>query len=187
MRKSKTKYLILGLLTEGQLSGYEIKRIVDIRFNFFWNESYGQLYPHLKNMVQDGLIKEKQSEEPSSRGKILYSITEEGKEELTAWLKEPVEKESVRFELLLKMYFSNQIGSDIMANHIKEFEEYHKKQLDMLEMFNKELSVIEDPNVNHKDILQVIGFGQKVYKAYVQWSEEAIEYLKGRNNNETKI
>jgi DNA-binding PadR family transcriptional regulator len=186
MRKSKTKFLILGLLTEGQLSGYEIKRIVDIRFNFFWNESYGQLYPHLKKMVQEGLITETESDEPSSRGKILYSITEAGREELKAWLKEPVEKESVRFELLLKMYFSNQIDSEVMKEHIKEFAEYHKKQLDILQLFNKELSSIEDPNVNHKDILQVISFGEKVYKAYVEWSEETIKYLKGRDNHETK-
>ena len=45
MEKRKTRYVILGLLLEGSLSGYDIKKIIDTRFSFFWSESYGQLYP----------------------------------------------------------------------------------------------------------------------------------------------
>jgi DNA-binding PadR family transcriptional regulator len=46
MKKSKTKYPILGLLAEQPMSGYDIKKLVDVRFSFFWNESYGQSIPN---------------------------------------------------------------------------------------------------------------------------------------------
>jgi DNA-binding PadR family transcriptional regulator len=44
----QTDYVILGLLSEAPMTGYTIKRLIDIRFKFFWNESYGQLYPELR-------------------------------------------------------------------------------------------------------------------------------------------
>jgi DNA-binding PadR family transcriptional regulator len=186
MKTNRTKYLILGLLTDGDLSGYEIKRIVDIRFSFFWNESYGQLYPQLKELQEKGLITSKADSENSSRGKILYSITDDGRSVLQKWLLEPAEKETVRFEILLKMYFSNQMNTEVISQQIAEFAQYHQKQLFILNQFQNELIKLNDPNSNHKDILQVISFGQKTYTAYLEWAQEAITYLKGRENYETK-
>jgi len=181
MKKGKTKYVILGLLNESALTGYEIKKIVDTRFGFFWNESYGQLYPEFKNLVQQELILASSPKESSQRGKITYSITQKGVIALNIWLSEPVEKESVRFEILLKMYFSNGIDSEIITNHISEFLLSHQKQLQVLNMFQKQLLSIENLHSNHGDILRVIDFGQKVYTAYIAWCEETKIYLESRN------
>ena len=181
MTKGKTKYVILGLLNEEELTGYEIKKIVDTRFGFFWNESYGQLYPELKRLAQQELILALKPQEGSQRGKTSYSITQKGISALEIWLSEPVEKESVRFEILLKMYFSNGINSEIMKKHITDFSISHQKQLQILNMFQKELSSIKDLHSNHGDILRVIDFGQKVYKAYIDWCEETTIYLESRN------
>lgn len=79
MRKNKTKFVILGLLSEGDLTGYEIKKIIDIRFSFFWNESYGQLYPELKNLEQDDLIHSIKILNPAE---MLYVIRSQIKAEL---------------------------------------------------------------------------------------------------------
>jgi DNA-binding PadR family transcriptional regulator len=37
----KTRYVLLGLLQEEELSGYEMKKAIDIRMSFFWQESFG--------------------------------------------------------------------------------------------------------------------------------------------------
>ncbi|MCK7479112.1 MAG: PadR family transcriptional regulator [Candidatus Moduliflexus flocculans] len=65
---NNTKYVILGLLTEAPLSGYEIKKLVDIRFRFFWSESYGQIYPELKRLTAMGLIDESLSSDARLSG-----------------------------------------------------------------------------------------------------------------------
>lgn len=179
MRKSKTKYVILGLLNETDLTGYEIKKIIDIRFSFFWNESYGQLYPELKHLEQQGLIRSLKFDIESHRDIIRYSITSLGRIELGKWLAEPAQQETVRFEILLKMYFSSLTNEDVMIGHIAEFEKNHQKQLSVLNMFQKELTAIRDAD-NHEDILRVIDFGQKVYAAYLDWSKETIKYLEKR-------
>lgn len=192
MKQSKTRYVILGLLSETDLSGYEIKKIIDTRFSFFWHESYGQLYPELKNLARLGRIRETPADahmlqaqpaggkEPSKREKTLYSLTPEGRQELLAWLAEPPEKESVRFELLLKMYFSSHIDASVIHSHIRAFRDSHREQLAMLDSFQAELLRIRGEHDNHEDVLRIIDFGQRVYKAYLDWCQETMGYLERR-------
>ncbi len=54
----KTRFVILGLLNEEPLSGYDIKKIIDIRMSFFWQESYGQIYPELAKLREEGLVEQ---------------------------------------------------------------------------------------------------------------------------------
>ncbi len=180
MKNGKTGYVILGLLTEGPMTGYDIKKIIDFRFSFFWNESYGQLYPMLKALTEDNLITAEKHKE--GRSKVTYAITPEGRNTLTQWLEAPVEKETVRFELLLKMYFSGETSAAVMKSHVQAFMDTHHQQLVMLDMFEKDLRSIADED-NHKDVLRVIDFGQKVYRAYLEWCEETIHYLEEREKS----
>ena len=187
MSEKKTQYVILGLLNESNLSGYEIKKIIDMRFSFFWNESYGQIFPQLKLLTEKQLIRVVNGNK-SKRDKLTYAITDKGKDELRKWLHEPVEKESVRFEILLKMYFSNLVEKDVIKKHIEEFKNRHEQKLEILNLFYEELKEIVHLHPNHEDILRVIDFGQKVYNAYINWCNETISYL-GRergNQNEAK-
>jgi DNA-binding PadR family transcriptional regulator len=175
----KTQYVILGLLTENPLSGYDIKKIIDIRFKFFWSESYGQIYPELKRMMEDGLIESELLEH--DRGKQLYRITKHGYDELKQWLMIKPDTESFRLEILLKRYFAGIVDADIMINHIQQFELQHRQELFILNQFKHELESIEDPYHNHDDILSVIEFGIKTNTAYIEWSNESIQQLKEKN------
>lgn len=175
---NKTKFLILGLLSEESLSGYEIKKIVDTRFSFFWSESFGQIYPQLKKLCEEGLIEEislKQKENNKESKK--YSINDKGRHELKEWLEQPVEKETVRYEILLKMYFSNIIPPEVMLGHIKEFQISHRNQMKLFEKSQLQLEKFKDVHDNHEDVLMVLSFGQKVWKAYDDWCEEVSKIL----------
>lgn len=178
---NKTKFLILGLLSEEPLSGYEIKKIVDMRFSFFWSESFGQIYPQLKKLNEEGLIKEMPLEE-SKNGKAIrkYAITDAGIDALKEWLKEPVEKEVVRYEILLKMYFSNIVSPEVMLGHIKEFQRSHRQQMKLFEMFRENLEEYKDVHSNHRDILLVLSLGEKILKAYDEWCDEVSDVLEKR-------
>lgn len=183
---NKTKFLILGLLSEEPLSGYEIKKIVDVRFSFFWSESFGQIYPQLKRLCEEGLIEEVVDDLENIKKTKKYSITDKGICELKEWLEEPVEKESVRYEILLKMYFSNIISPEVMLEHIREFQISHRKQAKLFEKFQQQLEEYKDVHSNHKDILMVLSFGKKVWKAYDEWCEEVSEVLENRMEGREK-
>jgi len=182
MRKKKTQFVILGLLSEGNLSGYEMKKIIDIRFGFFWNESYGQIFPELKLLEKQNFIEVVISETDSKRDKITYAITQKGINALKNWICEPVEKESVRYEILLKMYFSGLVDREVMKRHLEDFLSVHQMQLGILKMFTDELVNMKDTHSNHGDVLRVINFGKKVNEAYINWCNETINYLESGNN-----
>lgn len=175
---NKTRYVLLGLLQEQPLTGYEMKQLIDIRFRFFWNESFGQIYPELKRMEADGLVSV--SDESGARNQKRYRLTETGRRELKLWLTQPNEKESIRIELLLKVYFAKYGSSDILASQIKQFKEAHTVDYTILKAFEEELHSIPDPEGNHQDILRVIEFGVKTNEAYLSWCEDTIAYLEGK-------
>ncbi len=181
--KSKTQFLILGLLSEQPLTGYEIKKIVDIRFSNFWSESYGQIYPTLKKLESTGLITVNRLNTDTKKERKQYSITESGLNVLKEWLSKPVEKEIVRFELLLKLYFSNITQTEIIIDHVTDFYKFHKHQLDLFEQYKNEIEGVIDLHENHQEVLMVIDFGQKVSLAYTNWCEDTLKRLSIRKEN----
>lgn len=84
---------------------------------------------------------------------------------LQEWLKQPVERETVRYEILLKMYFSHLVDGEVMMRHILLFQQSHEQDLHILKLFENELRPILDKDPNHPYILRVIDFGQKVNEA----------------------
>ena len=173
----QTDYVILGLLAEQPLSGYQIKKIIDIRFSFFWSESFGQIFPVLKTLAGEGFVEECPQESSGGRATRTYQITPAGKAALVDWLSQPVEKESLRLEILLKTYFSGYAAPEAMLTHLSAFEESHARQLHILGLFQEELLRIPDEDENHGDILRVIDFGEKVNRAYLDWCRETREYF----------
>ncbi|AIQ31893.1 hypothetical protein P40081_29955 [Paenibacillus sp. FSL P4-0081] len=179
--RSKTGYVLLGLLNEENLTGYEIKKIVDTRLSFFWSESFGQIYPELKRLAAGGLIavceEPVSSEGKNSKQSIKYQITVSGRYELQEWLKTPVEKETVRYELLLKLYFSNSSSSATMLEHVREFEINHRRQQQLFGKFEEQLKQNLDVHSNHSRILMVLSFGQKLWESYADWCGQTIALL----------
>src|SRR6476619_4079990 len=105
MQLSPTAYVILGMLSFGPKSGYEIKGLVDKSTRFFWAASYGQIYPELKRLSEAGLV-EGVDAPRGERKRTVYAITTEGEAVLKAWLREPPETVEMREEGLLKLFFS---------------------------------------------------------------------------------
>jgi PadR family transcriptional regulator AphA len=176
--KNRTGYVLLGLLQEEVLTGYEMKKIINERMSFFWQESYGQIYPKLKMLLQGGYIETVTDESNEfERKKIKYKITEKGREELEKWMIEKNEKNSTRSECLLKLYLSNDDNVEKMKVHLKSFYQENKKQLELFKVFEKQLT--EDINIhdNHRRILSVLSLGIKQQELYCEWSKELIDNM----------
>ena len=48
MKDNNATYVLLGLLSHNPMTGYDIKKSVATRMSYFWDLSYGQIYPTLK-------------------------------------------------------------------------------------------------------------------------------------------
>jgi DNA-binding PadR family transcriptional regulator len=80
-RAALLEFAVLGLLHDGPLHGYELRKRLTTVLGIFRALSYGSLYPALKRLVDVGWIHETQ--EPAVSGKrprITYELTADGKE-----------------------------------------------------------------------------------------------------------
>jgi len=102
-----TGRVILGMIGLGRRTGYDIKAFVDRTARYFWTASYGQIYPELKRLEEQGLVRGRP--EPSGgRARTVYELTEAGEATLHGWLAadaDPVYE--LRDEGMLKLFFSD--------------------------------------------------------------------------------
>jgi PadR family transcriptional regulator PadR len=78
IRKGSTNTLILSLLSEEPMYGYQITQELQQRSEGYFVMKEGLLYPALHQMEQDGLVKSEWRRVEGSRRRKYYSITEEG-------------------------------------------------------------------------------------------------------------
>ena len=48
--------IILGIIFEKDLAGYDIKKIIENSFGVYYKASYGSLYPALKRLAAKGFV-----------------------------------------------------------------------------------------------------------------------------------
>ncbi len=172
----KIDCVILGLLSHEELTGYEIKKRMDTALKYFWGASYGSIYPALSDLVKRGLAT-KREDTGNKRNKLIYTITDEGRKYLRKWLTLPVEKDEIRYETLLKLFFGNEQGAEQALIHIEAFEEKIKKELPYLLKAKQILKDCLRDDSTHKYYLLTAEFGIKTYQSYLEWCEEAKIFL----------
>ncbi len=170
--------VILGLLSHEELTGYEIKKRMDTALKYFWSASYGSIYPALNDLVERGLAT-KREDAKSRRNKLIYTITNDGREYLKKWLTLPIEKDELRYETLLKLFFGNEQGEEQAIFHLDAFEQKIQKELPNLLSAKKILSKNLNDDSTHKYYLLTVEFGIKTYRTYLEWCEEAKKILTG--------
>jgi DNA-binding PadR family transcriptional regulator len=167
---SRTGYLILGLLIEGPLTGYLIRKITLARFRFFWNESYGQIYPQLKKLSAEGLVKA--VEDGDARGSVRYALTAKGRKAFEAWLDQTENQDQLRLESILKIYMGAASRWPGCGSAIDAFGRKSASALAEMEKMREELESSPDPHSNHRNIARVLDLGIRTYRAWTEWAAE---------------
>src|SRR5262249_56103099 len=80
-----TARAILGVLSFGPQSGYDIKAFVDGTLRFFWAASYGSIYPELKRLEAMGLVSAS-DDATGGRKRTVYALTDAGTARLPEWV-----------------------------------------------------------------------------------------------------
>jgi DNA-binding PadR family transcriptional regulator len=175
-------YILLGLLNHEEQSGYDIKKRIDLMISRFWDVGYGQIYPTLARLVQEGLVTKRIAGEGESKGpeKHIYAITESGKEALLVWLKTESQKEYTRYEILVKLFFGSSLPAE---NNLRLIEEFRSKQVENVQMmsgFKGNLERVLEEDEDHFYFYLTLLFGERIYNAYLDWADEAAGLMKQR-------
>lgn len=178
--KNKSRYAILGILNIASASGYDIKKYCDTVISGIWNENFGHIYPTLKGLEQDGMIYKLSNEEESR--KVLYGITQQGKEELMTWLQEETLPQPVRSEFMLKFLFSNQLPKDRVIEMLKEYEKLMEEKLALYLQHEKDLDkgVKEISSERLIYLRATLRKGIIAYQGTIQWCQETLDEFDNR-------
>jgi len=97
-RHDVLEFAVLGVLSDGPLHGYELRKRLTLVLGPFRALSYGSLYPCLRRLQTKGLIDEidvtpaDQTTAPplsARRARVVYAITADGKESFQDWANKP--------------------------------------------------------------------------------------------------
>lgn len=162
---STTSYVLLGMLAGGPRSGYDIKRVADHSTRFFWQISYGQIYPELKRLTDLGLA-ELDPDPRGGRQRNVYSLTQSGREALVEWLASahPGSFE-MRDELLLKLFFSGAASPQVRLEIVRQMrlrEEATLAELRAIEPHAREMGRAKAAMGMH-----VLEGGLRIHQAYL--------------------
>ncbi len=100
------KFPILGFLMESEMTGYDLKRRFRDPIGFFYRASDGSLYPALKKLTLDALVRMR-DEHRGQRARKVYAITAKGRAHFLRTLREPAQPIFVYDEAQVKIYFAH--------------------------------------------------------------------------------
>lgn len=96
------KYGLLALLERQPMYGYQLRTEFERSTGATWPLNIGQVYTTLSRLHRDGLVEE--TGESDDQGKVVYRLTEGGRDDLVRWFATPVTQDDrPRDELAIKI------------------------------------------------------------------------------------
>jgi DNA-binding PadR family transcriptional regulator len=172
MKQTAVTPVILGLLSLAPRSGYDIKAAVDRSTRFFWAASYGQIYPELKRLEQEGLIEGRDASN-GNRGRRVYELTPAGREALVQWLLEDkTTTVELRDESLLRLFFGDSVPREKALMVLEGRKRGHE---DFLEVLRAIQALPGGPDPTFVDL--VLRWGIDFNEWGARWCQEQLERL----------
>jgi len=180
-RENKTKFAVLGLLGwRGPLSGYQVKQVYEVSASFFWNVSYGQIYPTLRHLEEEGLVTSSTERSEGRPERRIYEISVKGREALHEWLIAPTDPLQLRVEALLKILHGFRESPDVAIGHVGQM----KAQAEAADVRRQATIDLVQPAWASSGLVEPVPywmlaarFDELVNKAVSQWCDEALEVL----------
>jgi DNA-binding PadR family transcriptional regulator len=171
-----TRLVILGLLRDQSLHGYEIKQIIEEHMGDWTSIAFGSIYFALGKLSKEGLIEMVATEkEGNRRSRSIYQITEAGRTEFLRLLREV-------WKVPKRQYFAIDVGLAFMnalpAQEIREYLQGRVAQLegtlDFLDSHQQEK--MGQPNVPASAVA-IIAHSRAHYAAELAWTKELLEKM----------
>jgi DNA-binding PadR family transcriptional regulator len=166
------KTVCLGMLTDGDASGYDMKKCFESSFGHFFPAGYGSIYPALATLARNGLVEYELVPQEGKPDRKVYSITVKGREALMEGLSNPNPSHKIRSEFLATLWFAHLLSGEqvhtVIENKIEEIDEFLK----LIEEFVS----VELPNAG-SGAQFVAGFGKHMASAFKQYIEENRDLL----------
>lgn len=176
-RASSTPFALLGLLSLGPGSGYDLKRRAESSVGHFWSESYGQIYPTLKQLQSKGMVTRAVKAKTGKPDRLVYTITRAGTKVLKDWLSVTPPLEPFRSALLLKLFLGDQIDPGISVEHVSSVRSEELGRLKQYDTVEKDIRRRYAGARGMPYWLATLSYGRHRSRAIVDWADETLRRL----------
>lgn len=175
------KYAILGLLMQSPMTGYDIYKAFGSGLGSFWSAKHSQIYPELKRLTEESLVRFTTVIQGEKMEKKVYEITKQGKEDFLQWLSldpplEPTAKDVFR----LRSYYSQWLPEETYLELIHQQMIKHTNKLNFLIKQQKDVYSNVDPvsltGEARGDYLVLTGAIMRE-NAYLDWLKQSQELV----------
>ena len=174
------EHAILGFLNYEPMTGYDIKKMVDISVSHFWPAVQSQIYKTLGRMEAEGFLTvEIIAQEPRPPRKV-YAITESGRAALFGWLESPLPPSEVRLAWLIQIFFAGQVEDAKILALLEHQLKIQRKRLEGFRAIPDEnrASMSDDTPRDKFFWMLTVDYGVASAAAQARWLEQVIETVK---------
>ena len=175
--------VLLGFLTSGDLTGYELKGAMDESVGFFFGASYGSIYPALRTLEEEGLLSSTRIVQSDRPNKKVYGLTPEGRAYFLEALKEPPAEDSFRSEFLMQLFFGRHQDPERVLALIADHRGSLRASLERLRRTEEEIRGIPQARYG----LMCLRYGLVHYENSLAWLDEAEREVRAIANEETPV
>jgi PadR family transcriptional regulator AphA len=169
-----TEVAVLGLLVDGERSGYDLLRQAEQSVGFFWTPAKTQLYAVLRKLVDNGFATARLVRQHERPDKTLYRITNAGEERLRAGL-EQVQSTVNKNPLELRIFFGRHRPLEAVIADLEAVRDRGRAHLAELEEIERTFDH-EEHLFPYLTLLR----GKANAAADAAWAEQALALLAGR-------
>jgi Predicted transcriptional regulators len=180
-RADMLEYIILGILMCGRTSGYDLKQWMTDSTSYFFDASFGSIYPALKRLAEKNMVTFSEVVE-GGKYKKLYQITGIGKDAFMQWIAQPIVFERSRQDHLVKIFFYEFLPKEKAIANLKGL-------IVQIEPVARQLTEQKNEAARKFDIYRfyyryaAMHYGIDSYNFMIKWCEELIDKLE--NDPET--
>ncbi len=175
--------LLSSLLVDGSQSGYDLVKCFDEQISCYWQATHQQVYKELRDMEKKGWTCSETIAQTQRPNKTVYSITDLGRQELTAWVLQPSQPTPIREELMAKLKAGFLVPPAALITELSRRQQIHQNGLNAL----KAMEGADFPTVLTSGP-KSLSFEARLYhlalrrgiryeSEWVEWCKEAIEAI----------
>ena len=185
------RYALLALLTSQPLTGYDVFKHFEQSVGYVWHAPDSQIYPELRRMEKDGLLRGVEEPWGKKGKKKRYHITPEGVEAFRAWINTTLDYTRERDPIHLKAAYLEWAEPDAARAQLHAHIAYHSSRAQQWQEMIAALQDRTNPILAARletapdaDRAKIAGYKIFTYegmieraKAEVHWAERGLELI----------
>ena len=169
-----TAHAILGLLSIGPMSRYDVAACAQSSIAHFWNIERSQVYAELPRLEKQGLVEGTNVRQRSLPTKRVYKLTPKGRARLVAWLENPaIEPDRFRSEFLVKYFFGERMSPESALRLIRTYRAAAQAYVAELDRIGEAVRQAGESEFARGTAV----YGRELYEAAVQWTDGAERFV----------